>query len=302
MCQNIYYILQFGVVKDIFSRAILEPHSSMEKMESALYSHANSEAFLKFHIGSTHHIAAFIMWILDFSGFLVRFLHIYFKKSAENSNNSNNSHWIFFLIPSCRRNILELLIMVEQFFRIFKPVEKGVNGHAKGLVYLKQLENMISDNRVQHAQMLLFWKHICESLDQLKVPDQDTFVENLIATGIVSDTATALINSVKSLFEKYIVNLYKLGSISVIKDAKEVAILTAFAQPNRFQLNTNIDNILKLNIKDQKKKLLECNRCSLTTQTVMELDSGIQDDFQTMPPWLNAFQDQCFCGGSWIPK
>jgi hypothetical protein len=83
MCENIFYILQFGLIKDIISRALLNPHESMATMESALYNYASAEPFLKFHIGSTHHMAAFIMWVLDFSGYLLRYLYLYFNHRPE---------------------------------------------------------------------------------------------------------------------------------------------------------------------------------------------------------------------------
>jgi hypothetical protein len=77
LCENVFFVLQFGLIKDIISRAVLNPHESIATMESALYNYASAEPFLKFHIGSTHHMAAFIMWVLDFSGYLLRYLYLY---------------------------------------------------------------------------------------------------------------------------------------------------------------------------------------------------------------------------------
>jgi hypothetical protein len=210
---------------------------------------------------------------------------------------------MFFLIPSCRKVILELLIMVEQFFRIFRPVE-GLNTHSKHLLYLKHLESKINAQRIVHAPMLLFWKSLCETLDTESI--DDTVLEDLFAIGQIQlEKFGGLVPKVRNLYEQHLPKLFKESANSVYLDMSkhvlEATILTAFSQPTRFQCNSNIDGILKQNIRDTKR-LLECSRCRLRTQTVMDLDEEIQADFQSMPPWLNAFQDQCFCGGRWIPK
>jgi hypothetical protein len=194
--------------------------------------------------------------------------------------------------------------MVEQFFRIFRPVE-GLNTHSKHLLYLKHLESKINEQRILHAPMLLFWKNICETLDT-GTNFNDIAIENLFSTGqFESEKFGNLVQNVKTLYEKHLPNVFQNPAKSVHLDMSkhvlQANVLSAFAQPTRFHCNSNIDSILKQNIRDTKR-LLECNRCRLRTQTVMDLDEEIQADFQSMPPWLNAFQDQCFCGGRWIPK
>jgi hypothetical protein len=128
--------------------------------------------------------------------------------------------------------------------------------------------------------------------------------DQLLITGVVDEEAfEKSLSTIKSLFDAQLNSFYiwtepttPLYSTeeTIAKDKLTIALLK---QPNRSASNLNIDSILKQNIRDDGTLL--CNRCGQQTQIILPLDPGEYGDFQTFPPWLNAFQDQCFCGGSW---
>ncbi len=195
--------------------------------------------------------------------------------------------------------MLELQLLSEQFYRII------LQSQSKPIPYIVQLDKTIVEKRQQLTEMKQFWKLLCESLQSSSINHEWAAQDKLFVTGTVDhDIFGQAIGIVKGLFDTKCTSFYLWSGTNAplystdATLAKDKFNISSLSQPNRSEMNLNIDSILKQNIRDDGT--LVCSRCRQQTQIILPLDTGANGgDFQAFPPWLNAFQDHCFCGGDW---
>jgi hypothetical protein len=241
----------------------------------------------QFKRGSFHHIAAFVIWILDFASYLLRLmLQVY-----ENPKSIGGSLWMFILIKDCRLLLLELLQVSKSFMSALGKEEISHTMHG---YYAEVLQKYISNGRPMIDILVEYYIQIDSQL-QKSTLDQVQSEQHLYATGELNGNHLNSIKSLKPIFDAYFPRFYTKNPNET--DPK-FFYNSLFDQTTRFAFNKNIDNILKQNNRSLVG-LKWCNRCQMTTQIAIELDQSLHT-YQSTPPWMNSYQDVCFCGGTWI--
>ncbi|KAJ3273283.1 hypothetical protein HDV01_004641 [Terramyces sp. JEL0728] len=288
--RNSFNILELCLIKDLFCRSLVNQFKALEWTTDF-----HNKTDLQFQKGAIHHMVPLALWVQDFTSYVKRA-----RLQKYSFINLDGSPLIFALNRNCRRLVLQLLYFVKLFQLNLEAINKqfanitisssSVEAHSRN-AYLQRIDAALKKDRPNLDSMIGIFLEF-NSLDALVSDSQPLLRAEsiLLLQAAVDPHFKPSMDSIKPRFKSMFEKLYQ---------KPEAETLTILINGPKRHLS-KIDVITKHNIRSTSK-LNRCTRCLQHTQADIELDESFAI-FQNMPPWQNAYQDICFCGGHWAPE
>ena len=314
--KDLLLMQQIAYIREMYERSLVDPVEMLDLMTSNPTADLSKHDSLVFIKGSTHHITAFAIWVLDFGAYLVRLIYLHCSSIPEPDSHGSNRltveqyGWLFLLHRLFHSAFQEIIILTNWFL-------SNIQAFKTKFPYVQTLDSIINSSRIRSKALLEFWLSAGQLLCNFHNEKPTAAVEleeSLVITGQVLEGYRPLISSLQRTVIQMVPEFYhqrpdnelhksvekvKLGNSDPQLCANDLFISSIMSQSTRFSNRSRFDSLLFQNI--STKEMKTCQGCGMVSQLAIDIDECITG-FQSSPCWMNTYVSKCYCGGQWGTK